>query len=99
MPMCDRRTALVTLAAGLGGWWPVPAGASPAFDEWLVGLKAEARKRGIPRDILDQAFAGVSPLPKVIEADRRQPESRMTFIEYRDRVVSTDRIERGRELL
>jgi membrane-bound lytic murein transglycosylase B len=99
MPICDRRAALGSLAVFLGGWSPAHAATSPDFDEWLVGLKTEARKRGISREILDQAFVGVSPLPKVIEADRRQPESRMTFIEYRDRVVSTDRIERGRELL
>ena len=75
------------------------AATAPEFDDWLAELKREARKRGISRAILDAAFAGVRPLPKVIEADRRQPESRMTFIEYRSRVVSTDRIERGRELL
>ena len=59
----------------------------------------EARGKGIDRRTLDAALAGISPIPSVVEADRRQPEGRMTFDEYRRRVVSADRIERGRELL
>lgn len=99
MSLCDRRAALAVVAAGIGGWSPVRAATGSDFDDWLGELRSEARKRGIANEILDQAFTGVRPLPKVIEADRRQPESRMTFIQYRSRVVSTDRIERGRELL
>ena len=34
-----------------------------------------------------------------MEADARQPEGQMTFAEYRRRVVSDERIGRGRELL
>ena len=99
MGLCDRRAALAVLALGVGGGSSVRAAAPPDFDAWLEELRREARRRGVSRAVLDQALTGVRPLPKVIEADRRQPESRMTFIEYRDRVVSTERIERGRELL
>lgn len=81
------------------------AGAAPRalaaqdFETWLAGFRREALERGIGRTTLDEALQGVRQLPEVIEADRRQPERRMTFAEYRRRVVSDTRIERGRELL
>ena len=95
----DRRTALVTLGGALAlSASPIPA-AADRFTKWLGELRREAREQGIDTAVLDAAFAGVRPIPSVIEADRRQPEGRMTFAEYRRRVVSADRIERGRELL
>ncbi|MEZ5863044.1 MAG: hypothetical protein R3D25_02810 [Geminicoccaceae bacterium] len=30
-------------------------------------------------------MAGVEPIPRVIELDQRQPEGRMSFVEYRAR--------------
>lgn len=97
----SRRVLLVglagTLAAVAGSG---EAGAQPRdFAAWLEAFKAEARARGISAAILERAFAGVRPLDTVIEADRRQPERRLTFAEYRARVVSEARIRRGRELL
>ena len=35
----------------------------------------------------------------MIERDRRQPEGRLTFRDYNRRVLSSTRIERGRELM
>jgi membrane-bound lytic murein transglycosylase B len=77
---------------------PRPRAAEP-FQVWLDGLRREARGRGIQARTLDEALAGVRPIPAVIEADRRQPEGRMTFTEYRERVVSDTRIGKGRQLL
>ena len=95
----DRRMALASLAGALALSVSPSLAASDSFAEWLAKLRREAREKGIDTAVLDAAFAGVRPIPAVIEADRRQPEGRMTFAEYRRRVVSTDRIERGRELL
>src|SRR3546814_416983 len=49
--------------------------------------------------MLYASFAVVQPIPRVIELDRNQPESTLTFAEYRDRIVSATRIETGRRLL
>ena len=99
MGQSDRRGALGILAGALA----LPAGpvvaADGSFQSWLAELRAEARAKGIDQSVLDVALDGVQPLASVIEADRRQPEGRMTFAEYRRRVVSADRIERGRELM
>ncbi len=73
--------------------------AQDRFQVWLAGLRREARGQGISTRTLDAALAGIRPIPAVIEADVRQPERRITFAEYRRRVVSADRIERGRQML
>ncbi|MDH5563778.1 MAG: lytic murein transglycosylase [Nitrospirota bacterium] len=69
------------------------------FDEWVRGLKAEAMEQGISSSLVDQAFEGVAPIPRVLELDRKQPESRMTFVEYRQMIVSAQRIAKGREMM
>ncbi len=69
------------------------------FDEWVKGFKTEAIGQGIGSSLVDQAFEGVVPIPRVLELDRKQPESRMTFVEYRQRIVSEQRIQRGREMM
>lgn len=68
------------------------------FHSWLSDLKEEAQQRGISGKTLDEAFAGVSPLKRVIELDRKQPESSMTFAEYLERIVNATRIKKGRQL-
>ena len=74
--------------------------AAPAdFDAWLLDLRAEATTRGISVATLDAAFAGVQPIARIIELDRNQPESTITFDTYAARIVSADRVRKGRELL
>ncbi|MGD9851311.1 MAG: lytic transglycosylase domain-containing protein [Nitrospirales bacterium] len=73
--------------------------ADPGFGHWLLEFKADARAQGIADALLEQAFEGVEPLPRVLELDRRQPESTMTFVEYQEKIVSEDRVRRGRMLL
>jgi membrane-bound lytic murein transglycosylase B len=79
-----------------------PAGAAetrPPFAEWIVGLRADARAAGIRDATLERALAGLEPIPRVIELDRRQPEFTLTFREYMDRVVPPARVEKGRQRL
>jgi membrane-bound lytic murein transglycosylase B len=95
-----RRTSLAILAVLPGVAAAPGAGAQEqGFAAWLAGLRREALGRGISARTLDRALAGVEVVPAVIEADRRQPEGRLTFAEYRRRVVNDRRIARGRELL
>ncbi|MBT3534067.1 MAG: lytic murein transglycosylase [Rhodospirillaceae bacterium] len=72
-----------------------PAGAQD-FKTWLAELRAEASSKGISDTILDAALGQISPIPRVIELDRRQPEFTMTYTQYRDRVVPASRIRKGR---
>lgn len=71
----------------------------PAFDAWVQGVKAEARGKGISQGILDAAFRDVKPIPRVIELDRSQPESTITFEQYMTRVVPQRRVDQGRRMM
>jgi membrane-bound lytic murein transglycosylase B len=61
---------------------PVPPIAPQLFDEWLSGVRAEALTRGIREATVDQAFAGLEPLPVVVERDRTQAELVLTLDRY-----------------
>jgi membrane-bound lytic murein transglycosylase B len=69
------------------------------FKEWVKSFKSEAKEQGISSTLIDQAFKGVAPIPRIIELDRKQPESRMTFGDYRKKIVSQQRIQRGRQMM
>lgn len=77
----------------------VPAVNPVAFHAFIAGVRSDALRQGISTATLDQAFADVAYLPHVIELDRRQPESTLTFQDYIDRVVTPTRRAQGHELL
>jgi membrane-bound lytic murein transglycosylase B len=69
------------------------------FAHWLADFRRDARGHGISQHVLDQALAGVAPIPHVIELDRRQPEFTLTFDQYIAHVVPDARVARGKALL
>ena len=91
--MLKRRTLVASGAAAIS----VPARAEESFDAFLNGVRAEARRAGIRDATLQQAFAGVQPIPRVIELDRKQPEFTLTWPEYRARVLPEARLRAARE--
>lgn len=74
------------------------AQAAQSFESWVSEFKAEARSKGISENLLDQAFVDVEPNERIIRLDRKQPESRLTYAQYRERVINNARIQKGREL-
>ena len=91
--MLTRRLALSTTLTAIVA---APANAVDSFQSFVAGIYAEASAAGIRRDVLDAAFAGVTPNQKVIEKDRRQAEFNMTWTRYRALVISDKRIADGR---
>jgi len=79
------------------------AAAAPPVDEgftvFLAAVRAEALEKGIRRETLDGALAGVRHLDRVIELDRKQPEFTLGFTEYLSRIVSPSRVAEGRRKL
>jgi membrane-bound lytic murein transglycosylase B len=75
------------------------AQADVAFPVWLEAARQEALHRGISPATLAQAFDGLSPNPKVIELDGRQPEFSQTFWRYLDGAISETRVAKGRALM
>ena len=69
------------------------------FDAWLKAFRQEAGAKGIPAGVIEASFAGVAPIPRVLELDRRQPETTLTFDDYITRVVNPGRVESGRARL
>lgn len=74
----------------------LPARAAADFSRWLEALRSEAAAQGISQATLNAALSDLTPIPRVIELDRRQPERTLTFDEYLERVVSETRIAQAR---
>jgi membrane-bound lytic murein transglycosylase B len=91
--MLTRRSALATaLPAAL----VAQAHAAGGFEALIASVRAEAAAAGVRKDVLDAAFAGVTPNPKVIEKDQKQVEFTMTWVQYKALVIGDKRISDGR---
>lgn len=92
---------LLAGAAGLAFALCAAPGARAAsdFPAWLDAFKREALAAGISGATVETALAGVEPIERVLELDRKQPEFTQTFWAYLDKRVTDQRIERGRQLL
>ncbi len=94
-PSCRRRRFLAASTALAAT--PLTAHGRETFDGFLARIASDARAQGIAPAIVERALAGLAPDERVIALDRRQPEGRLSFAAYRERVVSRARIETGRE--
>ena len=70
----------------------------PSFTQFLDGVRAEARRAGLSQAMLTRALSGLRPNSRVLELDKRQPEFTMTWAQYRDRQISSSRVDRGRQV-
>ncbi len=97
--------ACQTAKAPMGiGTMPPPAAApvmqaEVPFPDWLEAVRKEALKRGISSATVTSAFDGLSPNPRVVELDTRQPETTQTFWRYLDGAISEARVNKGRALM
>jgi membrane-bound lytic murein transglycosylase B len=73
--------------------------AQTAFDDWLAAFRQDAAAQGISAATLDAALTGVTPVARVIELDRRQPEFLQTFADYLARRVTPNQVARGQALM
>lgn len=77
-----------------------PAQANAAdFQTWLQNFKAEAAQQGISQPTIQSALGNIQPISRVIELDKKQPEKKITFAQYKKNVVNQQRINEGRRLL
>src|SRR5258706_2938736 len=84
--------ATTAIAAG-------PALAQSDFQDCLQNIGAEALRQGVPTATIDTALRGLTPDPKVIELDSRQPEFSLTYGKYIANAVTPDRIAKGQQKL
>jgi len=81
----------IVIVLGLVFFTHAAVAQSTDFTTWLQAMRQDALAQGITGATFDQALAGVQPIPRVIELDRKQPELTLTFQEYIDRVVPETR--------
>ena len=75
----------------------LPSASDSGWEEFLAGVRTEAVAAGVSQRTLDAAFGGLEPIARVIELDRHQPESTLTFDEYMASRVPESLIERAGE--
>jgi lytic murein transglycosylase len=70
------------------------------FNTFLANIAREAQAAGVSRNVIDTAFAGVTPDPAVLSFDRRQRGTfKKTFEEYAATRVTQGRIAGGKSRL
>ena len=89
--------AFFVLSAAIGATAPATATAAndPSFEAFLDDVAEEARDRGVGEQRIRQAFDGLTPNPRVIELDRRQPEHVLTTKQYVAQRITASVIEEG----
>ena len=95
-PNIFRKAALAVGTATL------LSAASPAsaedFATWKAAYRQEALRAGVQPAVFDSAMAGVAPVQKIRDLDKKQPEKKITFAQYRQNVVTPARIAQGQRL-
>lgn len=76
-------------------WGFAPSGDS-VFDAWRDDFVRREVAAGWPAGFLRQHLSGLTPDPKVVAADRRQPEFSKPISDYLRGAVSSDRVATGR---
>lgn len=66
------------------------------FTDFIEGLKTEAVGSGISPELADGFFADVRQDQAVLRADRKQGVFQLPFVDFARRLISNDRITRGR---
>lgn len=67
-----------------------------SFASFVQGLKSEAVQKGHAAATVDQFFASVRQDQKVLNADRAQGVFQRPFLDFSQRLISADRLNRGK---
>ena len=92
-----RRLPGVALACSVSFLLALPSSSDSGWEEFIADVRTEAAAAGISQQTLDAALSGLEPVARVIELDRHQPESVLTFDEYMESRVPESLIARAAE--
>lgn len=73
--------------------------ASQSFDVWLKDIRGQAAAQGISQNTINAALYNITPIQRVIELDKKQPEGTKTFAQYKKMIVNENRVKKGRQLM
>jgi lytic murein transglycosylase len=99
--LCSALLLGLTLNLGLGVAGPASVRAEEpeaGFQRFVQDLWPAARARGVSRATFDEAFRGVGPDPKIIALTRKQSEFVRPIWDYINGAISTQRLDRGRQM-
>lgn len=88
---------LLTLVLGLGIATSALA-QDVSFEQYVEGLKKEARSDGISEQVVQEAFKNLKYMPRAVKADRNQPEKRLTLDEYIPKAVPAWKVAQAKKL-
>ncbi len=91
--MLTRRLLTASLLAAAAA----PARAQGDFGAFLAGVRADAIRAGVSPRTAERALAGVHPNAHVLELDQHQPESQLTWAQFRAKIVTDKRVAEGRD--
>ncbi len=77
---------------------PAFAQCGGGFNSFVKGLKAEAVQQGFDKPTVDAFFKGVQQDNAVLRADRAQGVFQKPFIDFSRRLISQNRIDRGKAM-
>jgi membrane-bound lytic murein transglycosylase B len=69
------------------------------FGTWLRDMRLDASRQGISQNTINATLYNIQPILRVIELDRKQPEGKKTFAQYREMIVNQTRINKGRQMI
>ncbi len=89
-------SAVALLAGSVSG---ALAAREQSFPDWLSEVRAEALELGIGAGTISAALTGIEPIERIIQLDRKQPESTQTFAQYMERRITRALANEGRRAL
>ncbi len=92
--MLNRR---VLLTAAPLAWSSAALAARPSFAQVLASVRRDAIAQGMRAPIVDAALRGITPDPSVVKLDHNQPEFKLTWAQYRARVLPAGRLAKAHE--
>lgn len=75
---------------------PITRSGDPAFDAWSAAFGRRAVAAGLSDDLVRREMASLTPDPRIINADRGQPELSRSIGDYLQRAVSEEKVAKGR---
>lgn len=84
---------MVASAAGISS----PTFILEDWQEWIKNLKQEAQSRGISAELVDKLFTNLTPNDTVLHLDKKQPEKRLNFEEYKNSRADKYKINLGKQ--
>src|SRR5260370_30717535 len=99
LPVSRRLIFMVPFIAASGVAIRRAGAGEGDFYAFLAGVRRDAAAQGVRASTVEVALRNTQYLPHVIELDRKQPERTMTFGEYLEKVVTSQRMDGARSQL